>query len=76
MPKRRSNCELNKRPQINPCDWPSEQEIAEQKARQAEIRREKEMAGPPDTHCAYERDTHVYNTKMMPFGIGKLFNNG
>lgn len=73
---RRNEARLNKTDRYFPQEWPSPEEIAEQKRIQAEILAEKMAAGPPEPEGTFVRPTKVYAVSMLPGGKGVLRGQG
>ena len=73
---KRVDAKLNKTARYFPQEYPSHDEIAEQKKIQAEILAEKIAAGPVDPESTLIRSTKVYSVKMMPGGYGVLRGQG
>ena len=73
---RRNDAKLNKMARYFPQEYPSPEEIAEQKRIQAEIRAEKIAAGPPNPEGVFVRATKVYSLNMLPSGKGILRGQG
>jgi len=73
---RRKDARLNKTDRYFPQEYPSPEEIAEQKRIQAEIRAEKIAAGPPNPESVLVRATKTYSLNMLPSGKGILRGQG
>jgi hypothetical protein len=73
---RRKDAKLNKTDRYFPQEYPSAEEIAEQKRIQAEILAEKMAAGPPELEGTFVRLTKVYSVSMLPGGKGVLRGQG
>ncbi len=73
---KRVDAKLNKTGRYFPQEYPSAEQIAEQKRIQAEILAEKIAAGPVDPEGTLVRSTKVYSVKMMPGGHGVLRGQG
>lgn len=73
---RRKDAKINKTDKHFPQEYPSPEEIAEQKRIEAEILAEKMAKGPPDPEGTMVRSTKVYSVKMLPGGIGALRGQG
>jgi len=73
---RRNDAKLNKTDRYFPQEYPSLEEIAEQKRIQLEILAEKIAAGPPNPEGTFTRPTKVYSLKMLPSGRGVLRGQG
>jgi len=73
---KRKDATLNKTSRYFPQEYPSPEEIAEQKRIQDEIRAEKIARGPADPEGTIVRSTKVYSLKMLPGGRGVLRGQG
>lgn len=73
---RREDAKLNKTDRYFAQEYPTTEEIAEQKRIQAEILAEKMAARPADPEGTNVRSVKVYSVKMMPGGIGVLRGQG
>ena len=73
---RREDAKPNKTDRYFAQEYPSPEEIAEQKRIQAEILAEKMAARPPNPEGVCERATKIYSLKMLPGGKGVLRGQG
>jgi len=73
---RRNDARPNKTDRYFPQEWPSPEEIADQKRIQAEILAEKMAAVPPEPEGTAVRLTRVYSVSMLPGGKGVLRGQG
>jgi len=73
---KRCDAKLNTSGRYFPQEYPSQEEIAEQKRIQAEILEEKIARGPVDPEGKLVRSTKVYSLKMLPGGRGVLRGQG
>jgi hypothetical protein len=73
---KRNDAKINTSSRYFPQEYPSAEEIAEQKRIQAEILAEKIAAGPVDPEGTSIRSTKVYSVKMLPGGRGVLRGQG
>jgi hypothetical protein len=73
---RRNDAKLNKTDRYFPQEYPTPDEIAEQKRIQDEIREEKIAKGPADPEGTMVRSTKVYSLNMLPGGKGVLRGQG
>jgi hypothetical protein len=73
---KRADAKLNTTGRYFPQEYPSQEEIAEQKRIQAEILAEKIAAGPVDPCGTWVKEDKVYSTRMIPGGRGLLRGQG
>jgi hypothetical protein len=73
---KRADAKLNTTGRYFPQEYPSQEEIAEQKRIQAEILAEKIAAGPVDPCGTWVKEDKVYSTRMIPGGRGVLRGQG
>jgi hypothetical protein len=73
---KRADAKLNTTGRYFPQEYPSPEEIAEQKRIQVEILAEKIAAGPVDPCGTWVKEDKVYSTRMLPGGHGVLRGQG
>ena len=73
---KRADAKLNTTGRYFPQEYPSQEQIAEQKRIQAEILAEKIAAGPVDPCGTWVKEDKVYSTRMLPGGRGVLRGQG
>lgn len=78
MKRNRNAANLNKTARYFPQEYPTPEEIAEQKKIQAEILEQKMSVMPTDRpeSSSFARQTKVYSTRMLPGGKGVLRGQG
>jgi hypothetical protein len=73
---KRSDAKINTSARYFPQEYPSQEEIADQKRIQDQILAEKIAAGPVDPEGTFARPVKTYSLNMLPGGYGVLRGQG